>query len=217
MSKTIFKSLIILIGIFSISSGVTGSYLSDQVTVSSNQFTAGTWPTPALNIVINEVYYDVDSLHKGPDPEDNYEWIELYNPNNFPISLKDWTITDNTQTSIIHAEKSIPANGFALISKSANIWNNYWNINPGNPGANIEIIELGQIIGSGLANTGDRVILKNSSGAVIDQISYGTDATILNPSIPDIVEGHSLERNPLGYDTDTAADFIDKSEPTPGH
>lgn len=212
MNKNVLKSLFIVFAILTASIGATGSYFSDQVSVVDNQFSAGYWG----NVVINEVYYDPDALHQGPGQESHYEWIELYNPNSFTVNLQNWTIADNSDAVTIHANKSIPAGGFALVSKSANIWNSYWGINPGNPGSSIEIIELGQIIGSGLSNNGDRVILKNSSGDTIDQMSYGTDTTIFNPACSDIVEGHSLERDPNGTDTDIAVDFVDKTAPTPG-
>ena len=47
-------------------------------------------------------------------------------------------------------------------------------------------------------------------------MSYGDDTSQLNPSETDVVEGHSLEREPDGVDTNTNADFVDRTIPTPG-
>lgn len=167
-------------------------------------------PTPiTFHLVINEVYYDVKSPDKGSETSpNNDEWVELYNNTGQPISLKDWTITDNNSSSIINANVNIPAYGFALLAKDANTWT-YWTIPVG-----VEKISLGQEIGNGLANAGDRLILKDELGSVVDQMSYGNDTTffVLTP----VDEGHSWERSPAGKDTDTATDFIDQANPTPG-
>ena len=39
---------------------------------------------------------------------------------------------------------------------------------------------------------------------------------IWNPAAEDVAEGHSLERNPGGKDTNSASDFIDQETPSPG-
>lgn len=189
----------------------TGAYFSDSVSISGNTFETGSWEAPAptsARVVINEVYYDV-APDKGLDSGD--EWIELYNAGGTDISLKDWTISDNTTTVTIHADKTIVAGGFALVSKDHSPWSLYWSVPSG-----VEIIELGSLIGGGLANGGDRVILKDNLGNIIDQMSWSTNRTVFDPPCPDVLEGHSLSRNPLGFDTDTAADFIDLASPTPG-
>lgn len=182
-------------------------------------------PTPTLvnHVVINEVFYKVDTLH-GIDSEkdrkgfgkikqtgQNDEWIELYNPMNIGVSLKDWTLTDNSGTlSTIHANKFIQAHDFALISKDGSVWRN-WDENP-----NAVKIELGQNVGDGLDNGGDRLILKNPSGVIVDQMAWQSDTFIWNPAAVDVPEGHSLERNPDGFDTDAPSDFFDTNPPTPG-
>jgi predicted ribosomally synthesized peptide with SipW-like signal peptide len=212
----ILKSVMVIGGIMAISSLSTQAYYSSRTEVSNNQFATGTWPTTTTTItapappqiVINEVYYDVAG-DKGSEPND--EWIELYNNGDTAVSLKDWTITDNYTARAINANKSIPAHGFALISKDHSTWSLYWSVPSG-----VEIIELGQNIGNGLSNSGDRVILKNSTGQVIDQMSYGTDTSVFDPACFGVTEGHSLERSPIGHDSDQASDFIDQANPTPG-
>lgn len=193
----------------------------------AGSLTSGAWQTGCL--VINEVYYHVDAAH-GLDGEDVNgkkekpnnspdEWIEIYNNCDRDISLKDWTITDNEKTLTIHPNKSVPAHGYGLISKSASTWTQYWGFSGlGNlPG--IQIIEIGEN-GSPtyqvLDNVGDKLILKDSNGAIIDQMNYGNNTDVWNPAVPGIAEGSSLSRNPVGHDTDQPGDFIENILPSPG-
>ncbi len=141
----------------------------------------------------------------------NDEWIELYNPTGKSISLKNWTLTDNSdKTTIIHANKSIKSHGFALLSKDADTWK-YWNEDK-----NAVKIELGRFIGDGLANAGDHLILKNPSGQTIDAMGWGSDTAIWNPAIPLAPLGDSLERLTPGFDTDLPTDWLFRFPPTPG-
>jgi len=164
-------------------------------------------------VVINEVEYD--SVESGPDAA--YEWMELYNNASSPVELAGWTISDNMATdSITSAELStgptmiIPANGFLVIAASEDFYTNY-------PGFTGDIVFVADgSIGNGLSNDGDRLILRDSAGTVIDQMSYGTDATVFDPSCPGVAAGHSLEREPMGYDTDQASDFVERAFPSPG-
>ena len=172
-------------------------------------------PSPIANhLVINEVYYDVCSKdncggNKGSDGKN--EWVEIYNPTSNSIDISGWKICDNTGCETVSSSSAIPTGGFAIITPQSDTWN-YWSIPAG-----VVKISLGTSnIGSGLNNDSDRVILKDNNGNVVDQMSYGADTTAFNPACPNVPEGHSLERNPSGKDTDTAGDFVDRSSPTPG-
>jgi len=141
----------------------------------------------------------------------NDEWVEIFNPTDHDISLKNWSLVDNSgKTTKIRMNKKIKAGGFALLSKSAATWK-FWNENP----AAVKI-ELGQQIGDGLDNSGDHLILKNPAGQAIDALSYGTDTSVFNPAIPLVPLGGSLERKMAGFDTDLPSDFIVRTPPTPG-
>lgn len=72
---------------------------------------------------------------------------------------------------------------------------------------------MGTQIRNGLDNDGDKLILKDKNGVVVDQLSWGLDISIFN--LTGIIQGHSLEHNPDGKDFDLAADFIDRTPPTP--
>ena len=214
MKTRLISFLILAASIGFLTIGVNNAVFTSRSTVEDNQFSTGTWPV--RHVVINEVYYDV-SLGCGNEGSDANpdEWVELYNPSGSSVDLKNWTLTDNSSTTIIYsASKIIPASGFALISKDAKTWTivvGCWN-----PPAGTLIVVTGQKIGNGLDNAGDRLILKDSTGAPIDAVSWGTDTSQLNPSEPTVADGHSIERSPLGIDTNTAADWSDNSAPSPG-
>jgi predicted ribosomally synthesized peptide with SipW-like signal peptide len=215
MRSNIIKSVFLIGAVIFLAIGSSGAYYSDTATVTGNSFTTGTWVTNQ-NIVINEVYYDTDGRHfdngggTKAEVEGKNEWVELYNPNDVAVNIKDYSVTDNTSPFVIHSNSSIPAHGFVILTHD-NDTKHFW----GDPA--VEFINLGgNMSGGWLSNEGDKVILKNVSGVIVDQMSYGTNITVFNPACPDVSEGHSLERNPLGKDTNLASDFIDRATPTPG-
>jgi len=162
------------------------------------------------NVVINEVFYNVDSKHGLDSPKDrndkklgiNNEWLELYNPTDKDISLKNWSLVDNSGIqSKINANKIIMAGSFLLVSKDASTWK-YWDIKPAK-----DKLELGNQLGDGLDNNGDQLILKNAIGVEVDRMGWGTG----------IIAGHSIERLTPGFDTNDPSDWTDRFPPTPGN
>ena len=214
--KLLFMFFIVVLIGAAVKIGATTPFFSDTETSTNNALSvADSFGPPIANhLVINEVYYDPDSSHKHPASADerDFEWIEIYNPTGSIVNLKNWKIVDNsaTERSISTSNRDLGPGEFAILAKAANVFT-LWSI----PTSAIKI-PIGERFGNGLANDGDRVILKDPNGTIIDQMSYGTDTTVLNPTVPGIAEGHSLERDPDGVDTDTAADFVDRSLPTPG-
>ncbi len=164
-------------------------------------------------IVVNEVYYNVGNrkfcaIDKESEPRN--EWIELYNPTDAPVDVSGWIIEDNNSSDVIPASPSVPAHGFAVISKDDSTWL-FWNI----PSEAVKIT-LGSVIGNGLSNDGDRVILKDASGVEIDAVSYGDDTYAFIPSVPSVSEGHSIARSPKGFDTNKFSDWVELEVPNPG-
>jgi hypothetical protein len=144
----------------------------------------------------------------------NDEWVEIYNPTNRPISLKDWSLTDNSgNITIIHPNKSIPAGGFAILAKDASTFK-YWSI----PSSALKV-ELGQLIGDGLDNGGDHLILKDNQGNEVDRMSWGSDTSGFTPPAtnPIVSLGDSTERLAPGFDTNAVTDWHDQHPPTPGN
>ncbi|MFA5926982.1 MAG: lamin tail domain-containing protein [Patescibacteria group bacterium] len=163
------------------------------------------------SVVINEAYYNVDPMY-GLDPND--EWIELYNPSDNPIDLINWKISDNTTTrAIITQTALLLPKSFALVSRSKTTWSK-WGIKADEVNSALVPIELGSNIGNGLGNNGDKLVLSDSNGMIIDQVSWGNNKTVFD--IKSVAKGHSIERKHLGSDSDNGEDFIDRILPTPG-
>jgi len=171
------------------------------------------------NVVINEAFTYVDANHgidcvagnKTQTQGQCDEWVELFNPTNQDIVLKNWKIADASGIiQTITANKTIKANSFALLVKSNSTFSLYWKVPSG-----VQVIEMGQWIGDGLGNAGDRLRLINPSGNEVDAISWGTDAYSPNYTGP-VTQGHSIERLTPGFDTDAGSDFTDRITPSPG-
>lgn len=150
-------------------------------------------------VLINEVHNN--PLQPGSDTA--WEWVELYNPGIEAIDLIGWKISDNNAADDIPA-LNLPAGELIVVAASGNFSDNF----PDYDGA-IVFIADGRI-GNGLGNGGDRLILKDSAGTTIDEMSYGDDDSITSPPWPDVADGHSLERSPCG------GPFIDNDAPTLG-
>lgn len=143
----------------------------------------------------------------------NDEWVELYNPTKKAISLKNWSLTDDSnKATIIHTNTFIQPQSFVLLSDEASTWR-FWNLQKGTV-----IIELEKEIGDGLDNAGDHLILKDAKKQEIDRMSWGTDTSGFTPPgiNPEVTLGSSTERITPGFDTDKASDWVEKKNPTPG-
>jgi hypothetical protein len=149
------------------------------------------------------------ACNKGKKLGQNQEWVELYNPTDHDINLKNYIFVDNSGISAaINGNRILKSHKFALVSKANNTWNDW-----SEPSSALKI-PLGRQIGDGLQNTGDRLLLNDPNGNLMDALSWGTDTTIF--TIPGVVAGHSLERLTPGFDTDAGSDFHDQNPPTPG-
>ena len=156
--------------------------------------------------MINEVQYD--PIQGGIDAA--FEWLELLNQTGWTVDLTGWGIADNHGVDYIESLQ-LPPGGFAVIAAGDGFYDKFPNFN-----GDIVFIADGSI-GNGLNNGGDCLVLMDSTGKTIDALSYGDDASIMLPSCQDVAEGHSLERQPAGLDTDQASDFVANEAPSPGY
>ncbi len=157
-------------------------------------------------VVVNEVQYD--SVQSGTDAA--WEWVELLNRTSETIDTRGWQTEDNGEADTLPSLLLSPG-GYAILAGTGTFYQNF----PAFAGA-IAFMEDGRV-GNGLSNEGDRLILRDASGKVIDALSYGDDTAALNPPCPQVSAGHSLERCPAGLDSDGAGDFVDNGAPTPGY
>ncbi len=172
-------------------------------------------PVPANHLLISEVYYHTNATG---------EWIELYNPTDYPIDLTQYWIGDAANATdyegmyTFPAGATLPARGVVVIAYDGSqvakadyeIFNN---------SAKPDMLKV-PTWGTGdwnLRNDGDQVLLLKSNGTVVDGVVWG-DASY--PGIvahPGVVYSHSLERYPANMDTDDCSkDFRDRYPPDPG-
>ncbi len=111
----------------------------------------------SYDVVFNEIMAD-------PSPQvglPNWEYIELYNSTNLPISLGNWTLQIGSVIKTL-PDSIINPHGFILIA--------HQNAYP-------DLSSFGPFIGLGsfsLTNSSQQLILKNEKGNFIHQINYNT-------------------------------------------
>jgi hypothetical protein len=155
-------------------------------------------------LVVNEVQYDPP----GAGNDSGYEWVELYNGGGEPVGLAGWQLAD-ARDAVALPEVAVAPGEFLVLAAGAGFAEQH-------PGFTGRLVVLGGRIGNGLGNSGDQVRLLAPDGRLVDGLSYGDDAGLLDPAAPDVAAEHSLERVPAGRDTDTAADWVDQPVPSPG-
>lgn len=143
----------------------------------------GLAPTGAGDLLISEVLADPTE-----SPEREGEWVELYNPTTTDRWLAGCALEDNSGRTRLPGEGVVPAGGFAVLAASDRV----------RPEARrgASVYSIGRI-GNGLANAGDRVILR-CDAIVIDGVSWGADDSALSPPPPAPGPGRSLARLDLG-------------------
>jgi hypothetical protein len=155
-------------------------------------------------VVVNELLYDPPE----GGSESAREWVEILNTSDAPLTLSGWRIADNRSSDLL-PDISLPPGGYAVIAGGAGFLADH-------PGFDGLLVDLGGAIGNGLGNGGDQLRLIDAEGRTVDALSYGDDASQLDPALPDVEAGHSLERMPAGRDRDLADDWIDQPAPSPG-
>src|SRR3989344_1839592 len=160
---------------------------------------------------INKVYYDVKTPERGE--EGTNEWVEIYNQTNTDLDISGWQICDNISCDTLPTTPLIPAQKYAVIvadsSTVSNLLPAYWYLP-----SEVTMINLNDLIGNGLANDGDRLILKRPDGVVVDEMNWQSDTGVWDPGAVDVAEGNVLARVPSGYDTDAPSDWSELLPPT---
>jgi hypothetical protein len=123
------------------------------------------------------------------------EWIELYNPNSFPVDMTDWTLSDMRDAtgkanvfSIAGTRTEIQAGGYAVLSSDSTILSQFPSLQDLGEGSGVIILNRTSL---SLNNEGDEVIIRDLVGTVIDSVHYFPSWH--NPDITDVT-GVSLER-----------------------
>ena len=179
-------------------------------------------PSPADHLLISEVLYDAVTEPDG-------EWIELHNPTTGTIALAGYKIGDEETAGGTEGMYAFPltatieAGSFQVIAVDGAVFSATWGFAPDYQlsGGLEGVPDLSKYPswGSGsvqLGNSGDEVLLLDGSDHIVDALSWGSSSVFLAPPAPDVPEGHSLERSPPWWDSDSAADWRDQALPSPG-
>lgn len=170
--------------------------------------TPASTPAPAgwPSLLIHEVF---------PDPEPSgddarWEWVELMNPSDQAVDLAGWQLADNAAVDPLPALVLQPGGVLVVVADEEAFRSQYGEV----PGT-VSPVADGRL-GNGLANSGDRLCLLAPDGSPIDCMAYGQDTAIWPSPPPAPGPGRSLERQPPGQDTDSAADWAVNDHPSPG-
>ncbi len=161
----------------------------------------------STTILISEV--EADPTQAGTDTA--FEWFELVNISGSSQTLIGWTITDNGGTDTIPTVTLTPGQHIIVAANSANFLANH----PGYAGTLVQITDGS--IGNGLANGGDVLTLNDNTATAIDCVSWGTNTSCFNPSVPEPNPANStltIQRKST-VDHDTNEDWVAATE-TPG-
>ncbi|HLD85695.1 MAG TPA: lamin tail domain-containing protein [archaeon] len=115
-------------------------------------------------VIINEIMYNPNST------DTNHEWIELYNNESFEINISGWKFFEsgtNHAMNLIQGGSVISSGSYAVIvDDSTAFLLDYPNF-------------TGNLFDSSfsLSNTGETLVIKNSTNAVIDNITYSDNAS----------------------------------------
>ncbi|MFK8104129.1 MAG: lamin tail domain-containing protein, partial [Saprospiraceae bacterium] len=171
------------------SNATTAINISGNASLTANFGLGSTATSP---IVINEINYN------SPDSPDPADWIELHNPNNFPVDISGWYFEDESDDFFgLPANTILPAGGYlVLVEEAASFTAAY-------PSVSNFVGEFGQDPGGfGLSGGGERITLKNANGVLIDAVEYddkdpwptaadgdGPTLQLSNPSLDNALAG----------------------------
>ena len=154
----------------------------------------------AGDVLINEIFADPTPVVGLPD----FEFIELYNNTDQPISLNGWGITDNLlEVPAEIGNVTIAANGFLILTSVGDAETAYSAFGP-----TVGISDFPSI-----TNTGETLSLISPTGAVIHSVTFST--AWYNDAVKDD-GGWTLERIDPEVTCDEAANWTASINPTGG-
>jgi hypothetical protein len=181
-------------------------------------------PTPfGGKLLLSEFLYN--PFEKEPDGE----WIEIYNASTTAVSLQDFKLGDEEKAADGEGMLRFPEGsrfeaGQAIVvaHHAAAFFTKYGYL----PDYELfdSLSEVPDLLvytdwgtsSLSLHNEGDELLILDGLDQVIEALSYGDSSIFFSPSIPLSTEGCSLERYPGNQDTNSASDWREQCEPSPG-
>lgn len=160
-------------------------------------FTTSAPVSSTADVLISEVFYDT------PGNESKQEWVELYNTTSAEINLNGWTLVDdngNGQSVTLGNKNKIAGNTFLTLALDRKAFKNLYGKTADD---HVNLPPLN--------NSGDVLVLKDASGAVIDYVAWEGGSNSLpagwSTSLPSAPEGNSIYRTALNSDYDDESDW----------
>lgn len=118
--------------------------------------------TPQARIIINEIMPNPSATN------DAGEYIEIYNWGTASQDLQNWKLFGNSlgDTARITTSLIVPAGGYVLLGNNANTATNGG-----------LVLDYAYTVFN-MNNSGDRIVLKDASGATVDSIAYASEPPI---------------------------------------
>jgi len=174
--------------------------------------------------LISEVY---------PNPEKaepDGEWIEIYNPQGYPVPLQgvkvgDASIPGDREGMLLFPRDAvIPPGGVIVIANQGSAFLNRYGMLPDYevrdslPGLpDMEKYVSWSAWNVALRNAGDEILILDSEDQVVDLMAYGdSEHPLFQPPVGKPAEGYSLERFPPSRDSGSGEDWREQEFPSPG-
>jgi hypothetical protein len=128
---------------------------------------AGASPVAPGTLRITEILSDaVEPGRDGP-----FEWVEIFNAGDAPVDLAGWSIADAAAADSLPGVVLQPGAYAVIAGRSATF------------DASVLVLRVpdGEI-GNGLGNEGDVLRLRDPSGAVVDELSFGNRTDVFDPA-----------------------------------
>lgn len=172
---------------------------SDHLPVYADFVSLSSSGSASNDVLFSEIFYDT------PGTDSQEEWVELYNASASSIDISGWVITDNNGTGssvTLPGSTTIQAGTYLTVARNASGFNFLYGFDA-------------DVSGSlpALNNGGDALLLKDETGAIIDEVAWegGASSGIpsgwgssSNPSAP---TGSSILRTVSSADTDSFDDW----------
>lgn len=184
------------------------------------------WPIQNLNnapLLISEVLYSPEI------DEPAGEWVEIYNRSEQILVLSDYLIGDAEISDdregmyCFPQDSTIDPKHVIVIANQAFVFHANYGFYPDYEitDSQSDIPDLTKCVdwasgGINLNNDGDEVILWSRDYDVLDAVSWGSSSFAFNPGASNVIKGHSLERKPANFDSNSAVEWMDQPNPDPG-
>lgn len=158
--------------------------------------------------VINEIHYDPDLNYE------RVEFVELYNPGPTDVDLSGWCFDEGIFFTFA-AGATLPADGYVVVALDpAQVLAKWSAMSP-----KLTSSRLFGPFGGKLSNEGEKLVLRDATGAAVDEVEYGLGFPwpTVGDSVPDNIPGgaHSIQLMHPQLDNDLGGSWRSAS-PTPG-